>query len=64
MEFKEINNINNLITLEQLWAVFTKIKLIPYGSTIGIRTSFKADTEMIYNCLQKELNAQAQLGMN
>lgn len=54
----------NTITLEQLYILFSKIKTISYGSTLEIRDNFKADTEMIFYSYQKELNAQAQIGMN
>ena len=52
------------IPLEQLWALFTKIKSVSYGSNVEIRDSFRADTEMIYNSYQKELYVHSQIGMN
>jgi len=54
----------NTITLEALWAIFSKIKRVSYGSSVELRSEFKVDTEMVYNCFQKELNAQAQICMN
>lgn len=52
------------ITLEQLWVLFSKIKRVSYGSSVEIRSDYKANTEMIYNSYQKELIAQASFGMN
>lgn len=52
------------ITLETLWIIFSEIKRTSYGSNIEIRSGFVADTEALYNCFQKELNAQAQISMN
>lgn len=52
------------ITLGQLWAMFRKIKRVEYGSSIEIRGDFRIDTEMLYNSYQKELNAQARIGLN
>ena len=51
------------ITLEQLWAIFTTIKLATYGSIVEIRGAF-VDTEMIFHAYQKEVCAQAQIGLN
>ena len=61
MEFNE-QRLEGTITLQQLWALFTRIKLVPYGSSVEIR--FTVDTEMLYNSYQKELYAHSQLGMN
>lgn len=56
--------VKNTIELKQLYAVFHKIKLAEYGSSVEIRDTFTATTEDIYCCYQKELNAQAQIGKN
>jgi len=56
--------VEDMITLGQLWAIFRKIKRVEYGSSIEIGGGFKVDTEMLYNSYQKELNAQARIGLN
>ena len=54
----------NTISLESLWVLFRKIKLVSYGSSIEMKNGFKVDPEMIYNCYQKEFNAHTHIGMN
>jgi fructose-1,6-bisphosphatase/sedoheptulose 1,7-bisphosphatase-like protein len=50
--------------IETLWGVFNKMKRVEYGSVVEIGDGFKADSEMLYNCFQKELNAQSKISMN
>ena len=52
------------ITLEQLWLIFSKLQKVSYGVDIEIKPGFKANPEMIFYSLQKELYAHSRLGMN
>ena len=62
------NTIDDTISLKTLWRIFSVLKRAPYKESVDLgivgRPDFRAEPEMVFYSLQKELVAQSEIGMN